>query len=82
MSFRIDKYGRIPIPDDIRDALNLVTGQEVGFSIVPQTRLIIISPFGNHCRICGSSQALHPVHRHYICDDCLQLALEQADEVK
>ena len=49
MNSRIDADGKIFIPLDIRQALKLSPGQEIDFSYIPQTRMLILTPCKNTC---------------------------------
>lgn len=82
MNRKVDALGRIVIPADIRDMLNLVPGQEMGFGVAPQSRIITLTPLDEYCRLCGASGKLRHVHHWAICEDCLAIAMQQPPDEK
>ncbi len=80
MHRKIDELGRIVIPSDIRDALNLVPGQELSFDLNFRSKAITMIPVGEYCRFCGAHEKLRLVHGYGICQHCLNLALADDGE--
>lgn len=66
----IDKMGRLVIPNDLRRAVGLETGDEVSFE-VSGTGILII-PVTGHCSFCGSKHDLVSFCDKYVCKSCIK----------
>lgn len=77
MNRKMDELGRIIIPADIRDMLNLVPGQEMSFGVDLKRKCITLIPQGEYCRICCSGENLRHVHGRAICEKCLAAAMAE-----
>lgn len=66
----IDKMGRIVIPNDIRKATGLQTGDEVSIEISGTG--ILLNPVTKHCAFCSSKYELVSYCDKYICQNCIK----------
>lgn len=64
----IDKMGRIVIPKEIRDALDIQDKDK--YEITVEGEEIILRKFGKRCVFCGTEKNLKDLGGKGICPDC------------
>jgi transcriptional pleiotropic regulator of transition state genes len=68
---KIDELGRIVVPSEYRNALDLSGGDDLEISM-EGNRIILQRP-QNGCFLCGSTEDLTKVKEKFICGECLNL---------
>ena len=66
----IDKMGRIVIPNDIRKATGIMTGDEVSIEISGTG--ILLNPVTKRCAFCSSKYELVSYLDKCICPNCIK----------
>lgn len=80
ISRAIDPLGRIVLPKDIRDSLNLTTGVRLDIGVADDK--IILSRNDSFCACCGQTNDHMLYHAGVaICEDCFS-RFEPAEEVE
>lgn len=80
MSRAIDPLGRIVLPKEIRDSLNLTTGVRLDIGVADDK--IILSRNDSFCACCGQTHDHMLYHAGVaICEDCFS-RFEPAEEVE
>lgn len=77
----IDDLGRLVIPKELRDTLDLQHKNRVEIYIV-NNEDIIIQKIYNNCFVCGSTTELYKINGKCICAACLAAAEKAKDERK
>ena len=67
---KIDESGRIVIPNELRNALELGHGDEVEMRCQGDT--IVLRKFAPLCVFCGSRERLAQYQEKFICSVCLR----------
>lgn len=67
---KIDKLGRIVIPKELRDNLNLQSNDMMEIYINDNND-IVIRKYNDTCVLCDSNDNLMQVKDKYLCEDCL-----------
>ncbi len=69
---KVDSLGRIVIPKEIREELNL--RENTSLRIKVKNSNIILGKIAESCKICGNSQKidLHFFDNTWICNTCIQ----------
>lgn len=75
----VDELGRLVIPKELRDNLDLHQKSRVEIYVVNQED-IIIQKIYNNCFVCGSTTELYNVNSKCICADCLAAAEKAKNE--
>ncbi len=70
MTRHIDELGRIVVPKEIRQALNLQSGEVL--KIYVEDNAIIFKKIENSCALCGGNSKLLEFNGKMICDCCLK----------
>ena len=68
----LDKTGRIVIPIDLRDKLNINTGNNISFYVVGKS--IILKKYKPVCIICFKEKGNKTYREKLICDSCIKAA--------
>ncbi len=66
----VDALGRIVLPMEIRNALNIQTGDAIDISLVGEE--IVLKQRIPSCIVCGTKENLERVNRKYICTECIK----------
>lgn len=66
---RIDEMGRIVIPKNVRQTINVTTGDSLQFFIDGDG--IVMKKFSSACEFCGSDNDLTELKGKYICAECV-----------
>ncbi len=66
---RIDQLGRVSVPKDIRDALDL--RPEDALRITLSGKSVVMEKAQNACVFCGSLDDLTPFGDRFVCKECL-----------
>lgn len=73
---RIDDLGRVCLPKEFRDVLDMESGSKVEMSI--EGDRIMIGRYGKSCVFCGDEcAALHEFWDKHVCDACLRALCEK-----
>lgn len=70
MTRKIDELGRIVLPIDYRQALNISEKDELEITL-DFDKIIIRKPIAE-CRFCQSTAALVQIGREHVCKECIQ----------
>ena len=73
---RIDELGRIVLPKDYRNALNVGTNCDMNLEL--KNGMIIITPATNHCCMCGKKVAAEKEIK--LCDECIIAVRRYSDD--
>lgn len=73
---RIDELGRIVLPKDYRNAMNVGTNCEMNLELKNGT--IIITPATNHCCMCGKKITAEKEIK--LCDECIIAVRRYSDD--
>ena len=68
---KLDELGRVVIPKEIRNSLNLPTGAPL-FIHVEGSRIILEKSAGT-CTMCGATAGVKVISGKGICDDCINI---------
>lgn len=66
----IDTVGRITIPMEIREQLEIKKRTEM--SIYVNKGCIILEKYNTNCTFCGSDESLYEYKGHKICNECVK----------
>ena len=67
---KVDELGRVVLPKEIRNSMNLSEGDEVEFSLsgaLLQIRKSVVS-----CKLCGNRKDLQAVNGTILCLNCIK----------
>lgn len=67
---KVDNLGRVVIPQELRNSLNLEGGDEV--ELWQENGALILRKFVPGCVFCGGKGHLTTYEGKYICSDCLR----------
>lgn len=67
---KVDKIGRIFLPEDMLNKLNILYGSEV--TVIQEDDYIKIKKYTFRCIICGTKENLVSLDKTYICSSCLK----------
>lgn len=70
MTRKVDELGRIVLPIDYRQALNISEKDELEITLGDDE--IILRKPGAGCRFCQSTAALVQIGREHVCRECIQ----------
>ena len=73
----IDSGGRVVIPKEFRDKLDI--SEEDKVEIYVENGRIIIKKFSCSCEFCGDVEDVTEYRGHYICENCLNDLAERAN---
>lgn len=65
----LDALGRITIPKEMRNSLNIELGDPIEISL--SNADIVLSKFETSCKLCGSKEELVENNGKYVCRECL-----------
>jgi len=68
---KIDELGRIVIPKELRDVLNIRIKDSL--EIIVEENRILINKFDKSCKICSSASELVEYKKKMICEDCIKI---------
>ena len=66
----VDALGRIVLPMEIRNTLNIQTGDAIDISLVGDE--IILKQRSSSCVVCGSKKNLDKIDNKHICLECIK----------
>ena len=66
---KIDEMGRVVIPKDIRQAINVDHGDVLQFFVEDDS--IIMKKFSDACVFCGSDESLTELNGKHVCAECI-----------
>ncbi len=64
----IDELGRLVIPKELRQILNMPSGSAV--EIFSEDNKIILQKYYPGCHFCGTANDIFEFHGKYICEQC------------
>lgn len=64
----VDALGRIVIPKEMRDLLNINIGDPV--EITKENNRVMLKKYVNGCIFCGSDKDIIEFEEEYVCDKC------------
>ena len=67
---QLESIGRLSIPSDIREQMDMGPGTSVEFFIDCKAGLLAIRPYRVGCIFCRSIENLTRYHGHDVCQDC------------
>ena len=68
----VDQLGRIAIPAEIRDRLNIFAGNKMDIEM--QEDKIIITNHVNRCSLCGNERNLKSFYDiKFLCNECIEI---------
>lgn len=68
---KIDKLGRITLPNEIRDSLNILNETELNISV--KNEEIILTKSNSYCVWCGKiNETQNQTKEKYLCDKCIE----------
>ena len=69
----VDRMGRIVIPKEIRDQLNLQEKDRFFFLVQKEgEKNIVLKQVKNSCVLCNSTKNLEKIDGNLICSDCIE----------
>ncbi len=74
---KVDELGRIVIPKETREQLNIAIKDPLEIYTDDQT--IILKKYQPGCMFCGKINGLHEIKGKSICKACIQEILEEAE---
>lgn len=76
MNRKLDNLGRIVLPLEIRQNLEINQGDEIDIEIMQDDeiglRQIVLTKSINRCTFCGESDGLATLHSKHICTMCIK----------
>lgn len=67
---KMDNLGRVVIPQELRKALDIQSGDAVELQL--ENRVVLLRKFAPGCVFCGKSEDLVTYEEKYICGACLR----------
>ena len=73
---QLESIGRLSIPSDIREQMDMGAGSPVEFFIDKKAGLLAIRPYRVGCIFCHSIENLTRYHGQDVCQDCRKEAAQ------
>lgn len=74
----IDSLGRIVVPKELRDCLNINIGDRL--EVLLNGSDIVLRKYSNGCQCCGEAENLIEYKGLRICKDCIVMAWQKAEQ--
>lgn len=69
-SRKVDELGRVVIPIELRNALNIKPADAVDISL--RGNEIVLTASAKRCCICGSTDDLKGIENRFVCGECVK----------
>lgn len=77
---RVDELGRVVIPKEIRDNLDIIEKDAIG--IYTDGNKIVLQKYQPNCCFCGNSNDLINFHEKLICNKCIKQIIKKYEKIE